>query len=78
MSHLTDSNLLLRQFKSLPATLCYRKVDCWNRVDVYGFADASLNISAGIEYGQTDVFVGLRLPSDSGDVINFMDWFSHK
>lgn len=78
VSHLTEANKLLRQLKALPTTLRYKKLTTGQGMEVYSFADASFNIAAGLEYGQTGVIIGLRTTSTQDNAFHMIDWISHK
>lgn len=78
VKHLVEANRLLKQLKSLPTALRYRKGDAEAKREVYTFADASFNIAAGLEYGQTGVIVALAVPDGQRTAFHIIDWLSQK
>lgn len=78
VKHLTEANKLLKQLKLLPSALKYKKGRMQDKVNVFTFADASYNIAAGLEYGQTGIIVGLTVPTPAGDAFHLIEWSSQK
>lgn len=68
----------MKQVKALPATLRYDRMRNWESVDVFSFSDASFNIAAGLEYGQTGVVVGIMVKSAREQAFHMVDWLSQK
>lgn len=78
--HVTEANKMLKELKDLNATITFKMMKKpAKRIEVWTFSDASFNIVAGRDYGQTGVVTGLKAYNDNGEsVFHVIDWVSSK
>lgn len=73
MSHVVEGNRMLKQLKLVPTKIRYRRKEAGKIQEVYTFADASFNIAAVLEYGQTGVIVGTIVQKAGGQLFQVID-----
>lgn len=80
MPYITEGNKMLKEAQDLDPTLTFckpRVAVTW--ITVWTFSDASFNITAGRDYGQTVIITGLRVHTDKqDDIYHTIDWASNK
>lgn len=78
--HVTEANKMMKELRDLDATITFKKMKKpAKKVEVWTFSDASFNIVAGRDYGQTGVVTGLIAYDEDGEsVFHVVDWVSSK
>lgn len=77
---LTEANKMLKEIRDLEPRIMFPilKADV-ERLDVWTFSDASFNIVAGRDYGQTGIVTGIKVRGKDGEsAFHLVDWASSK
>lgn len=80
VSDMTEANKMLKEIKDLNPQIMFRKLNSEIiSIDVWTFSDASFNIVAGRDYGQTGIVTGLKIQGKNGEsTMHMIDWTSNK
>lgn len=80
VKHIVEANKMFKQFKDLSSTIWSRKTEARQKeMEIWNFSDASLNIGAGWDYGQTGEVTIIMVQSEENEkVIHIVHWKSRK